>query len=257
MKSGIDVNDFGVSSRVPFLTKNLEHANKIDPSGAAIRKAIENVCDPRSYIDDPDAGKNVVDYMNLVLGPDNFAISVQTGAAKLRLRSPEAFSPDQLSAATQVIGFHTTQADFNRALENIDSDPEDAITSACSMLESVCRSIIVEANVAMPAKKDISTLYKLVSEILNLRTDISVAEKMIESDVRRILGGLASVVNGIGELRTHGGDAHGREHQYAGLPKARYVDKRIARMSVNASATVCLFLIETWKLHKGRDLVRH
>jgi hypothetical protein len=33
----------------------------------------------------------------------------------------------------------------------------------------------------------------------------------IANDVRTILGGLNSVVSGVGALRTHGGDAHGRE----------------------------------------------
>jgi hypothetical protein len=32
----------------------------------------------------------------------------------------------------------------------------------------------------------------------------------IEADVRQVLSGLTSVARGIGALRTHGGDAHGR-----------------------------------------------
>jgi hypothetical protein len=39
---------------------------------------------------------------------------------------------------------------------------------------------------------------------------------------RTILGDLNSVVNGIGALRTHGGDAHGRERGYRRIdPDAR------------------------------------
>jgi hypothetical protein len=36
--------------------------------------------------------------------------------------------------------------------------------------------------------------------------------------VRAILGGLNSVVSGVGSLRTHAGDAHGRERGYRRSP---------------------------------------
>jgi hypothetical protein len=76
-----------------------------------------------------------------------------------------------------------------------------------------------------------------VSRHLNLspeRTDIS-------PDIKQILGGLASVCGGIGALRTHAGDAHGRGKGTA------QVDARIARLAVHAASTISLFLIETWQ----------
>jgi Abortive infection C-terminus len=62
----------------------------------------------------------------------------------------------------------------------------------------------------------------------------------IAGDVRTILGGLNSVVNGVGSLRTHAGDAHGRERGY------RRIDARIAMLAVNSASTVSLFVLETW-----------
>jgi hypothetical protein len=77
-------------------------------------------------------------------------------------------------------------------------------------------------------------------------------------NVRKILGGLATVVEGIGALRTHGGDAHGRERGYARM------DTRIASLAINAASTVSLFLIETWQrkfptrqLHKHPEEGQH
>lgn len=60
--------------------------------------------------------------------------------------------------------------------------------------------------------------------------------------MRQILGGLTSVAKGIGALRTHGGDAHGREHSHSRL------DTRTANFAINAASSIALFLIETWEL---------
>jgi|SRR5271157_115982 len=56
----------------------------------------------------------------------------------------------------------------------------------------------------------------------------------------------------IGALRTHGGDAHGRERGYT------RIDQRIASLAIHAARTVALFLIETWqRKFPRRDLKVH
>ncbi len=68
----------------------------------------------------------------------------------------------------------------------------------------------------------------------------------------RFSTGLATTVEGIGALRTHGGDAHGRERGYSRL------DRRIASLAIYAAGTVALFLIETWqRKYPQRDLKLH
>src|SRR3546814_14810307 len=74
---------------------------------------------------------------------------------------------------------------------------------------------------------------------------------LIEADIRQTLSGLTSVAKGIGALRTHGGDAHGREKGF------RRIDARIARLAVNAASTLALFLIETWERQEHRTLPQH
>lgn len=59
--------------------------------------------------------------------------------------------------------------------------------------------------------------------------------------IKQILGGLANVAGGIGALRTHAGDAHGRGR---GTPR---VDARVSRLAVHSASTLALFLIETWQ----------
>ena len=130
---------------------------------------------------------------------------------------------------------------MKRALESAETDPEDAITAACSIVESVCRSILVELQLPLPAKRDIDGLVKAVQEPLNLSPARSDLPTEIAADVKQVLGGLTTTAKGIGAWRTHAGDAHGRERGF------RRVDARIARLAVHAASTLALFLIEMWE----------
>nr|WP_316233798.1 abortive infection family protein [Bradyrhizobium sp. SZCCHNPS2010] len=159
---------------------------------------------------------------------------------------------DSLSQAAQVLDFDTVSRDIERALASAHTDPEDAVTAACSTVESVCRSILIELELSLPEKKDIKGLFAAVRKPLGLGTDREELDPLIADDVRKVLNGLATVVEGIGSLRTHGGDAHGRERGYTRL------DRRIASLALHSASTVALFLIETWqRKYPERKLTRH
>jgi hypothetical protein len=105
----------------------------------------------------------------------------------------------------------------------------------------VCRSILVELQEPLPDKKDIKALFNCVKKPLGLSPDRTDFDPLIADDIRKILSGLATLIEGIGALRTHGGDAHGRERGYKRL------DERIARLAIHSASTAALFLIETWQ----------
>jgi hypothetical protein len=158
---------------------------------------------------------------------------------------------DSLSGAAEILNLDTVSRDLERALTSAQHDPEDAVTAACSTVESVCRSILIEVGENLPDKRDIKALFAAVRKPLGLGSDRSDLDSLIADDVRKILSGLATVVEGIGALRTHGGDAHGRERGYKRL------DRRIASLAIHAASTIALFLIETWqRKYPRRDLHR-
>ena len=158
----------------------------------------------------------------------------------------------RLNDAAGVLNFDTVSRDIQRAVEAIKIDPESAVTSACSTVESVCRSILIELSEELPGKKDIKALFNAVKKPLGLSPDRKDIDPLIADDVRKILSGLATIVEGIGALRTHGGDAHGRERGYS------RIDSRIASLAVNAANTTALFLIETWqRKYPSKKLHRH
>ena len=138
---------------------------------------------------------------------------------------------------------HALDIEFKRALTSLETDPPVAVTAACSLLESLFKVILEEEGVPMPAKETVKPLWAAVQDTLGLNP-----ATVIDDDVRRILSGLTSIVDGIGALRTHAGSAHGHGHQ------AQKLAPRQARLTVHAAHTVCLFAIETWEASKRNKL---
>ncbi len=157
-----------------------------------------------------------------------------------------------LSTKAEVLNMDTVSRDLDRALESAFRDPESAVTSACSTLESVCRSIIIELGFELPKKKDIKGLFDSVKRPLGLSPGEINVNPEIADDVRKVQNLFPTIVEGIGALRTHGGDAHGRERGYTRL------DARIAKLAIHSASTAALFLIETWQLkYPSKELVKH
>ena len=96
--------------------------------------------------------------------------------------------------------------------------------------------MIEDEGLEYPNKQDLRNLWKVVAA--HLKFDPSSVE---DDDLRRVLGGMASIVDGIGSLRTHASAAHGRGR------KAYKLQPRHARLAVHAAHTLAAFTIETWK----------
>lgn len=228
-------------SRLPSLVTCLNNLNHGFEAAQVLARIIEAAADPRDFIDEPERHAAVLDYLNRVLCFDGLEVRQQSGRTRLVEAGKGVPVLAELAGLSEVIDFDTVTRDLERALASSQTDPEDAITAACSTVESVCRSILIELGHPLPAKKDVQGLYNAVKQPLGLSPDRSDLDHLIANDVRQILSGLATVIAGVGALRTHGGDAHGREKGYT------RVDARISRLSIHAASTVALFLIETWQ----------
>lgn len=224
-----------IASRVPSVRELLDDLNGRADGEQAIIRIIDQVVDPRDFLDEPAKVDAVVDYLNKRLVHDGFELR-KAGLRHHVIRTAlELTAASALRAKIEAFDLDSVQRDFDRALT--EGDPEDAITAACSTIESVCKCLLDLMGQPLPAKQDIQGLVREVGRHLNLspdRTDIG-------PDIKQILGGLASVAGGIGVLRTHAGDAHGR-----GKGTAK-VDARIARLAVHSAGTLSVFFIETWQ----------
>ncbi len=130
-------------------------------------------------------------------------------------------------------GLHQCQRDFERALGNIATDPEQAAGSASSLLESICKAILERAGEPVTDWK-IRPLVQQTAHHLDPAAG-SAARPGIESAMRQ----LADLAQSVGTIRNRSGAAHGRS------PDHQPLQPRHARLAVNAAATLGLFLLET------------
>jgi hypothetical protein len=124
---------------------------------------------------------------------------------------------------------------WEKALARRHTDPDGAITSARTLLETVCKRILDEAGETYSDKDDLPALYRAVA----LKLQIAPSQHTEEA-FKRILGGATSVVEGLGSLRNKIGDAHGQGGKPV-RPSARH-----AQLAVNLAGAMATFLVDTW-----------
>jgi len=133
--------------------------------------------------------------------------------------------------------FPGVDEEFKRAIDRVEADPASALTAACAILEALFKIIITDDGLAMPSKQTVGPLWAVVRG--HLEFDPGTKD---DDDIKKILQGLASVVDGIGALRTHAGSAHGRDGR-----RAYRVEPRHGRLAIHAAHTMTIFVIETWR----------
>jgi len=127
-------------------------------------------------------------------------------------------------------------AAWQTALERRASDPAGALTSARTLIETVCKHILDEQKVNYSDTDDLPQLSQLTAHSLKLSPS-----QHTEQIFRQILGGCQSVIEGLGALQDRHSDADGTET--AGFrPAARH-----AELAVNLAGTMATFLLATWE----------
>lgn len=129
--------------------------------------------------------------------------------------------------------------EVQRALENVEKDPPAAVTSACAIVEAICKLYIEDNSLEMPGEQTVKPLWRVVQKHLGLDPG-----QIANDDLKRILSGLASVVDGLGAFRTHVGSAHGRG-KLAYRPAPRH-----ARLALHSAHSLVAFVLETWDARK-------
>ena len=131
---------------------------------------------------------------------------------------------------------------WKKALERRTTDPEGAITTARSLIETACKHILDDAEQAYSTKVDLPKLYRLTAKRLNLAPD-----QHTEEIFKRILEGCVSVVEGLGAIRNKMSDAHGKGR--ARLKSA----PRHAELAVNLAGAMAIFLLATWDARRSNS----
>ncbi|OBU35831.1 abortive infection family protein [Photobacterium phosphoreum] len=127
------------------------------------------------------------------------------------------------------------ESEFTRALANVNSEPRESVSAACNILESIFKVYIADEKLTKPQKQDLQNVWKVV------RGDLGFDTKLVQDDdLKKVLSGILSIVDGIGAFRTHASSAHGEGRVMYNL-KPRH-----ARLAIHSAHTIAMFILETW-----------
>lgn len=127
--------------------------------------------------------------------------------------------------------------DWLKARNVMLSDPQESITRSSSYLESVCRMILNDLSIPLPNTLTITSLINSVVKELGLSDD-----ERSGTNLKQLYGGVKSIVQAIGAMRTHFGTAHGSN---AG---DYVVSESEARLINDAAAAISVFLLKRYKM---------
>ncbi|OSI09583.1 abortive infection family protein [Neisseria zoodegmatis] len=148
-------------------------------------------------------------------------------------------SDEMITSIVKTIDAEYVQDAWSKALERRTTDPEGAITSARTLIESVCKHILDEAEASYEDNLDLPKLYKKTAHLLNLSPS-----QHTEEVFKQILGGCTSVIEGLGTMRNRLSDAHGKG-KVGSKPAPRH-----AELAVNLSGAFASYLLATWEAYK-------
>jgi hypothetical protein len=154
--------------------------------------------------------------------------------------SAEAPGDARVAEALAVLSSASVHTAWQTALERRVSDPDGAITSARTLLETVCKHILDAAGVSYDSSADLPKLYRLTAETLHLAPS-----QHTEPILKQVLGGCTAVVEGIGAMRNRLGDAHGKGQADA-QPEPPH-----AELAVNLAGAAAMFLVDSWEHQRG------
>jgi hypothetical protein len=116
-------------------------------------------------------------------------------------------------------------------------DPDGAITSARTLLETACKHILDAAGVAYEESLDLPKLYWLTVGQMGL----AVGQHPEPTTLRLVLGGCTVAISGIGAMLDEFGDSRGKG-QSSAKPEAP-----LGELAVNLAGALALFLVQSWE----------
>jgi hypothetical protein len=148
---------------------------------------------------------------------------------------------DSISAKLQQVDSTYIHSEWKKALQRKLDDPEAAITSARSLIESVCKFILDNQQISYADDAELPKLYKATANSLNLAPD-----QHHEQIFKQILSGCHTVVEGLGSMRNKLSDSHGKSTKQV-RPASRH-----AELAVNLSGAMSTFLLDTYEQRNAK-----
>lgn len=218
------------------------------PHGAMRRTMVQGYYDGLDFSSPQDARKFLKVLEAVLSGMDDAARSPFEQQLK---RDGYKYTDGQISPVANVTRLASTKGalarldaahimtEIGRIEHAIDTDPALAIGTAKELLESVCKTILRERGKPVAPNDDLPQLAKATFKALKLVPDAVPDAAKGAKTIKVMLSNLATVTQGIAELRNFYGTGHGRDGQTKGL------GSRHAKLAVGAAGTLATFLVET------------
>lgn len=158
--------------------------------------------------------------------------------------SPGINSAKEILSGTD-LGYVSQQ--ITRMETAVNQDPELAIGTAKELVETCCKSILNECQVSYLKTDDLPKIVKSTVQQLELTPADIPDQAKASKTIKRLLNNLASITQGIAELRNQYGTGHGKLNENKGL-QARH-----AKLAVGAASTLAVFLAETHKVRRPKE----
>ena len=127
---------------------------------------------------------------------------------------------------------------FNRIGLLIDGDPAGVVAASKELIEATAKTVLQELEIDYTDREDFSALVPRAQQALGLGAGGVDGSIDGAGSIRRILGGLASIAQGIDEIRNAEGGGHGRS-------RSTRLSARHARLAFNGARTWCEIALET------------
>jgi hypothetical protein len=122
--------------------------------------------------------------------------------------------------------------------DSINSNPDLAIGTSKELIETVCKSILINKGIAISSDWELHRLFKeTIGKIDFVNTEGLDNPEQGKKSIVQFLGGLNSVIHGLAELRNSYGSGHGKPADFVQM------DRRYVALLVSVVSDITFFLL--------------
>lgn len=225
----------GFGSRHAYVTIRLGLMNGKPEVSTVIEAALDQRLFERDHIRIGPAARNVRAYLK----PEGYSIHRVDGVYRVQSLARASVRTDLEEASNLVMNAEYLREQQSKGETKLaNGDPDGAITNARTLLEAMLLEMWkgLSNQVLGDYDGDVARLYKKVVPLLDLGAG---NDKKAEASLKQALGGLSGVVSGIAGMRNVMSDAHAHVSP---------AEDRHARLAINAVATICSFLLDSYSI---------
>lgn len=128
---------------------------------------------------------------------------------------------------------------INTMTDAIHKDTDLAIGTAKELLETTCKSILKQKGASIDPNWTLPQLLKETTSSLDFTPKEADDPAKADKAIRQILGGIASIVHGVAELRNGYGTGHGKDADFKGL------EIKYAKLFVGVVSEIAILYLAT------------